>query len=77
MNIQGLNVPHRKCPACGYEIDSATCVDGSDTQPKMGDFTICINCMQALKFGYYLRLELLSGEDVDYFKKAIRETYGK
>jgi len=66
------NVTTSKCPVCGYEVDSATAVDGSRAEPSVGDFTICVLCRSPLKFGYDFQLEALSLAERVQFKKLLR-----
>ena len=71
MNPDKKNVTDSLCQACGYKVDSATAVDGSGDQPAVGDFTICVNCRQLLKFGYDFQLRLLTrAEFVEFIRKS-------
>lgn len=38
------------CPGCGYKLDAATSSSADDSNPRPGDFSICINCLCFLEF---------------------------
>lgn len=67
------NVTTQACPECGYVVDSATAIDGSGTQPIVGDFTICLKCRRPFKFGYDFKLERLTADELVEFKKALKD----
>ena len=49
--------PH--CPYCDHKLDGYTCVtEGADfdTEPKVGDITVCVECHAVLQFGIGLCL---------------------
>ena len=73
MTPEKKNVTASVCPACGYVVDSATAIDGSGAQPAVGDFTICLKCHCALKFGYDFQLEYLTAAEVFEHNAAVRE----
>jgi hypothetical protein len=37
------------CPRCGYRLDAASDLIGGAT-PKPGDFSVCLNCGELLRF---------------------------
>ncbi len=48
-------IPMQLCPTCGYTSDSATALEDGK-RPKVGDFTVCINCAGVMRFGSDLQL---------------------
>jgi hypothetical protein len=72
-NTNKKNVTASRCPACGYEVDSATAADGSDDEPAVGDYTICFRCRRVLKFGYDFQLERLTNDEFAKFKQDMLE----
>lgn len=51
-----IRVKPSKCPNCKNEFDGAFAL-GQGTEPKPGDFSVCIGCGQFLRYGKDLRLE--------------------
>jgi hypothetical protein len=50
-------LPPANCPTCDYHMDAATPAgDDEDVRPKSGDFSLCLNCGEALRFDEALRL---------------------
>lgn len=42
------------CPHCGHLLDAATGFE-DDAKPSPGDFSLCINCIEPLRFDDNLR----------------------
>lgn len=62
--------PDYNCPACSTLLDAATAIR-HDCQPLPGDFTVCINCGEILRFeelGFRriqsFELNLLAGDQI-------------
>jgi hypothetical protein len=47
------------CPACGWQIDTATAMKDGDT-PDAGDISLCLNCGQPAIFDTLLQLRLMT-----------------
>ncbi len=58
-----VEVPLSTCPACKYEMDMATSVQGEAT-PTPGSYSICINCATILVFDDTLRVQIPSHEEM-------------
>ena len=54
----------RKLPCCGYEVDSASDVEGTDAVPKKDDATICLNCGAWLRFNKDLSTRFFDPDDI-------------
>lgn len=47
----------QQCPACGYTIDMASPIKGSQLErPEPGTPTVCFNCVELLRFDDHMRL---------------------
>lgn len=46
-----MTVTH--CPACGYLLEAATCLENRSPEP--GDLSICYECTEILCFDFELR----------------------
>jgi hypothetical protein len=55
--------PIRFCPVCFHKLDGVTNLQGKE-KPRTGDFTICIECANVLKFTDNLDMELSSLEAI-------------
>ena len=44
-----------KCPNCNYSLEAHTSI-GDAAKPEHGDYSICINCTEYLKFDQDLHL---------------------
>ena len=53
--MKTTRTPTQRC-ACGYEIDSASSVQG-DATPGAGDFTFCLRCARVYRFTADLCIE--------------------
>jgi hypothetical protein len=42
------------CPRCGYKMDAATHIGKGRARPKPGDFSLCLQCGQILRFDQQL-----------------------
>jgi hypothetical protein len=73
---QHKNVTASRCPACGHLVDSASALDGSDSQPKVGDIIFCVRCSTPLKFGYDFQLEHCVKEDLPKLRRALAGIQG-
>lgn len=52
MAFTNFRTPPAVCPKCGYQMNAATpATPGTKTAPEPGDFSICIECAAALRFG--------------------------
>jgi hypothetical protein len=49
-------MPLRICPVCSYALDAVTNMGGRD-RPRVGDFTVCIECHSVLRFGVGMELQ--------------------
>jgi len=61
-------VPVSHCPVCGYKMDEASSVAGSNREeaekaPSPGAFTMCLNCGEALVFDSNLYLRKLTANE--------------
>jgi hypothetical protein len=57
------DLPPCNCPHCDHRIDAATGID-DDKPPRVGDFSICINCATVLVFREGMRPAKASVEDL-------------
>jgi hypothetical protein len=55
LSDKNYRVPQAVCPWCGKKSDAASGVD-TDDAPKVGSFTICIDCASVSTFGIGLVL---------------------
>lgn len=51
------------CPTCDYRFDLIKTFDGSQTDLKPGDVSLCMNCAQILEFDSQLTPHKLDDED--------------
>ena len=47
------------CPACNYQCDSASAVDGKHKPPVPGDYSLCLNCGEWLEFSSDMALIII------------------
>jgi len=57
-------IPASKCPTCGYEMDSSTCVDDDTVKPKPGDFSVCMKCGEMLRFTGTMGIRIVELNDM-------------
>jgi len=69
-------VPGSDCPACGYHIDAATCVEGN-YQPSPGDPTVCVACGAVLVFTEARTLRATTAAEVATFPAETRRLLTK
>lgn len=62
MKFHQVRVPPCKCPTCGLEWDGATEVNNNAATPTPGDFSLCINCGELMR--YSAELELVRAGDL-------------
>lgn len=62
MTITSTLVPEQKCPTCGTKLDAAASPDGAT--PNAGDFTICVECGEWMRFNDDLTLRSFTKKDV-------------
>lgn len=66
--MQKLNIS--PCPRCGAHHDCAMDTNTKkQRQPAPGDLTVCIKCMEVLKFTGKMTLRRLTGEEIAELKK--------
>ena len=59
-----MRMPESKCPYCEYPVDGATSATrGDDVMPKVGDYSICIECAALSIFGEGLQLRKMTTEE--------------
>lgn len=58
-----VTLPPCNCPHCDHHFDAATTID-NDRPPRVGDFSICINCATVLVFGHGMQPAKASVEDL-------------
>jgi len=51
------------CPVCFHKLDSVSCVTAGEV-PRVGDFTVCIECASVLRFNAMMDMELSTLEDI-------------
>lgn len=54
-----------RCPHCGYLMDAASNADASKAAPVPGDYSVCLNCGEFLRFGSRLRLGRLTRQQLE------------
>ncbi len=59
------------CPSCGYEIDSATALEGNHV-PKANDLTICLKCAEYLYYESDMKLGVFPKVLFDNLDEATR-----
>lgn len=59
------HVPPSPCPQCSQVQNGATDAGPEGAYPNPGDFTVCINCGAALKFGEQLQLVGITEEEIE------------
>lgn len=52
------------CPVCGYNIDSASAIDGVDAIPQPGDVSICFDCTSYLIFDENIKSRVLTVDEI-------------
>ena len=50
LNDEMIITDPRKCPHCGKGFDAVADLNGVDTLPKPGDYSICFECFGFFKF---------------------------
>lgn len=45
----GSLLPPSFCPGCRYRMDAATAAEG-DHRPSVGDYSVCLNCGEILRY---------------------------
>jgi len=68
-------VPVSHCPTCGYKMDEATSIAGSNREeaekaPEYGAFTICLKCGEALVFDSNLYLRKLTASEIQFINNT-------
>lgn len=61
MRYRISRTPAALCPACGYQVDAASSLEGDD-RPGPGDISLCLRCAAILEFGADLRPVAASAE---------------
>ena len=61
--MKTTRTPKNKCPACGYQVDAVSEVDGNAV-PEKGDISICLNCGAIAIFKDDLTLRKPTGEEL-------------
>ena len=46
---ESVPIPEQRCPFCGYRVDRTYVLDTK--QPKVGDISLCLKCMEVSLFG--------------------------
>jgi hypothetical protein len=69
-------MPLSICPVCSHRLDGVTNLTSRDA-PRVGDFTVCVECRTVLRFGLGMKLEKSSLMEVPIhiraaFAKVIR-----
>lgn len=62
-------LPASECPVCRYEMDAATCVEREKAEPSAGDFSVCLNCGEMLRFNDILVLKPIP-KDIEIHPKT-------
>jgi hypothetical protein len=57
-------MPKTLCPTCGYPFDAASNLGSSAKRPKVGDFSLCLNCGQFGRFALGYVIEKAEISDV-------------
>lgn len=66
LSEQEAKVQEDHCPTCGYFFDSGTIAVGDETlRPGIGDFTICVNCGELLRYGEGFFVQEVEPEDLE------------
>lgn len=65
------------CPSCGYHLDAASHTTDADTRPTPGDYSVCINCGELLRFTEAMTVERLSGRELDDLETQEPEVYAE
>lgn len=58
------------CPACGYLLDTTSCIAAPGVAPGPGDLTLCMACMALLVFNEDLRPRLPWPGEIEAAKAA-------
>lgn len=64
-----------KCPHCHELLDDYTAIESNIDVPKEGDFSVCFECGEILRFGPELKLYSASQQDIDELMLKQPETY--
>ena len=57
-------VKRDECPACFYQIECATAAGGGENRPGPGDFSVCLNCAELLRYDDQLNLYIPSEDEM-------------
>lgn len=55
--MTAVNIPKQRCPHCGYKIDCSTALLCEHAEPRPGDITLCLHCMEVFLFNNELRMK--------------------
>lgn len=65
------------CPYCNTLLNATTSINNKKNNPKPGDFSICINCAEVIRFDQNLKLKKSSIEEAKFYNVAgLEETIG-
>lgn len=57
-----------ECPICFYEMDAATSLEEPNAKPRVGDFSLCINCGALLVFEERTQLRQATDDDMQHLR---------
>lgn len=61
MSVVTTRMPTTACPSCGHEVSAATSPWGK--RPKVGDLSVCANCLVLNRFADDLTLLQISEQE--------------
>lgn len=66
MNATGHLVGHGPCPHCAKVLDRwGTVVGPVKRAPEVGDYTVCVSCLNLLRFAAFGRYERVTEAEID------------
>jgi hypothetical protein len=68
-------IPSSPCPKCFAVLDRASSMTGRREVPSPGDFSICEECGELLRFDDHLLLRLIPTEEAEELEKLMPDLW--
>jgi len=75
---QSFRHTESRCPQCNYKLDASTHIQGEQPgMPEDGDFSLCLNCGQVLRYGPNQLLRKANAVDIDELMRDSAEGWAQ